>query len=493
MKQLSILLVGLSALLPGAYAGRDHAGPWTRGGLKVSANGRFLQFENGEPFFWLADTGWLLFQRLDRAEAEVYLEDRRQKGFNVIQAMILHELPETNIYGAGAVAGNDPAQPGVPGGEHEYWEHVDFVVDLAARKGIFMAMVPVWGGIVKAGQLSVNDAKAYARFLAERYGDRPNVVWINGGDIQGDNHPEVWKALGGTLHTLDPNHLMTFHPFGRTRSAQWFHTEPWLDFNMFQSGHRRYGQIDPGGDPAQWKGEDNWRYVLEDYALTPARPTLDGEPSYENIPQGLHDPNEPYWQAGDARRYAYWSVFAGACGHTYGDNAVMQMHKPGSKGAYGVRNTWLEAIHDPGAGQMRYLKALILSRPYFERVPDPSVIAGDPGERYDRLLATRGRGYAFVYTYTGRSFDVAMGRISGTKVKARWYNPRNGEAVLAGEFENRGIRHFDPPGEPGPGNDWVLILDDADESFPVPGNIFHIQYSVVTEPVRNLCVPDRNH
>src|SRR3546814_12379580 len=76
---------------------------------------------------------------------------------------------------------------------------------------------------------------------------------------------------------------------------------------MFQSGHRTYDQEDPGA-----RSEDNWRFVTEDLALSPSKPTIDGEPSYENIPHGLHDVTQPRWGAADARRYAWWAVFAGA-------------------------------------------------------------------------------------------------------------------------------------------------------------------------------------
>jgi hypothetical protein len=96
---------------------------------------------------------------------------------------------------------------------------------------------------------------------------------------------------------------------------------------MFQSGHRRYDQ----DDSELGYGQDNWKYVRDDYSLVPVKPTIDGEPSYEGIPQGLHDPAEPYWNENDVRRYAYWSVFAGGFGFTYGNNAVMQMNKPGDE------------------------------------------------------------------------------------------------------------------------------------------------------------------
>ena len=274
---------------------------------------------------------------------------------------------------------------------------------------------------------------------------------------------EIWQQIGRTLHDLASQHLISFHPFGRTSSSIWFHDASWLDFNMFQSGHRRYDQIRDTDDPHSWKGEDNWKYVAEDYALKPVKPTIDGEPSYENIPQGLHDPSEPYWTAADARRYAYWSVFAGAFGHTYGDNAVMQMHKPDSgEGDYGVRNFWYEAINDTAAGQMQYLKKLILSLPFFERVPDQSLIAGTNGSKYEYIIATRGKKYALFYTYTGRSFDVILNKMPGKRVKANWFNPGNGETSFIGLFETSAKQHFNPPGREHPGNDWVLILNSED-------------------------------
>jgi hypothetical protein len=210
--------------------------------------------------------------------------------------------------------------------------------------------------------------------------------------------------------------------------------------------------------------------VNEDYAQKPPKPTLDAEPSYENIPQGLHDPKQPYWTDKECRRYAYWSVFAGSAGHTYGNNAVMQMHKPGLvSGAFGVRNYWYEAIDEPGAGQMQYLKLLLLSRPYLERMPDQNMIAGENGVRDNYIVATRGSSYLLAYTYTGRRFEIRMGIISGKQVRAWWYDPRNGSARQIGVFPNEGSRAFTPPGSPAPGNDWILVLDDAVKKFSTPG------------------------
>ncbi|WP_121356200.1 glycoside hydrolase family 140 protein [Flavisolibacter nicotianae] len=433
--------------------------------LLISPNHRFFTDEKGAPFFWLGDTGWLLFSKLTRDEAETYLEDRRKKGFNVIQAMVLHTVAAVNVYGDSALVNKNVATPLTTAGkasanamQYDYWDHVDYIIDLAAKKGMYMALVPVWGSNVKAGFVSTEQAGIYAKWLANRYKSRWNIVWLNGGDIRGTDSAATWKVLGSTLKAADPAHLVSFHPFGRTSSSEYFPQEPWMDFNMFQSGHRSY-DLDTSAKEHRY-GPDNYRFLQVDYNLAPTKPSFDGEPSYELIPHGLHDTTKPYWQAADVRRYAWWSVFAGGAGHTYGHNSVMQMHKPSDKEtAYGSKKYWYDALNDSGARQMIYLKNLVLSKPFFERVPDQSLVAGGQGDKYNYIAATRGKRYAFLYDYTGRKFEVVMGKIEGANVLASWYNPTNGNKKSIGRFANKGIRSFDPPGGEKEGNDWVLILE----------------------------------
>lgn len=425
--------------------------------LSISTNQRYFMAD-GKPFFWLGDTGWLLLTKLNREESEKYLETRRQQGFNVIQVMVVHGTGDTNAYGDSALTAKNLAQPKISDNPNDYWNHLEWVINRAAEKGLYIALVPVWGSVVKSARINQQQAKTYAAFLAKRYSQYPNIVWMNGGDIAGTDSMKVWNTIGNTLHDLDPKHLITYHPRGRTQSSTWFHDQSWLSFNCFQSGHRTYAQDTSKNDLHY--GEDNWRYVQVDYNKRPIKPTLDAEPSYERIPYGLHDLNLPRWTDADVRRYAYWSVFAGACGFTYGNNDVMQMHKPTDKGsAYGSKSFWYNSINDPGAMQMKYLKELMLSRPYLERVPAQSMIVGDAGSKYDHIIATRGDKYAFVYTYNGRDFALNTSVLSGAKVKASWFNPRNGNVTVAGTMNKSKLMKFDPPGEKKDGNDWVLILD----------------------------------
>ena len=57
--------------------------------LQVEASGRFLVSQNGEPFFYLADTAWGLLHKTQHQEAKFYLDNRAKKGFNVVQTSIL--------------------------------------------------------------------------------------------------------------------------------------------------------------------------------------------------------------------------------------------------------------------------------------------------------------------------------------------------------------------------------------------------------------------
>ena len=462
MKKL-IMILSLALLTVSAQAGK----PWDNGKLCVSDNQRYLQFENGQPFFWLGETGWLLPERLDRAEAEWYLQSCAKAGYNVVQVQTIDGVPAYNIYGQMSNPDGWNFSNINRKGVYGYWDHLDYIIDRAADHGIYIGMVCIWGGLVKDGKLSVEDAKKYGTFLANRYKNKPNIIWFMGGDIQGDIKPEVWETLATTIKSIDKNHLMTYHPRGRYTSAKWWSKASWMDFHTFQSGHRRYGQRmnDKNYPIPDNMEEDNWMYVDSTWAYKPMKPVIDDEPIYEGIPKGLHDPNEGIWQACDVRRYAYWSVFVGSCGHTYGHNAIMQFYKPGYPSAYFNKKVWTEALEDPGFNQMKHLKRLMLAFPYFERVPDQSVIL-DNGTQYDRLIATRGNDYLLVYNYTSREMKIDLRKISGDQKKVWWMDASTGQLTYLGQYDNK-VLTYRPP-KTGTGiEDGVLIAIDASKDYLV--------------------------
>ncbi|HEY8422857.1 MAG TPA: DUF4038 domain-containing protein [Thermoclostridium sp.] len=432
--------------------------PWENGVLKVSENRRYLV--NGtQPFFWLGDTAWSLFQRLSSDEAELYLQNRKEKGFNVIQAVLINpkdkngktSFQEKEDCDVKEIIAEDNAA---------YWDHVLHIVKMAEENGIYMALLPVWGKIVKEKFLNMGNYAAYADFLTRTFAGCPNIIWILGGDIRGSFEFDLWDALGKKLKELNPERLIGYHPFGRTSSSYWFNDCDWLDFNMFQSGHRRYdqkflGNWDEAAEKEPWYGEDNWRYVMADYEKKPVRPVIDGEPSYEQIPQGLHDPSEPYWQAHHVRRYAYWSVFSGAFGHTYGHNSIFQFYGTGYAQEFGAKFTWQEALLHKGSSQMKILKDLALEIEYFRCMPRQELIVNN-GEKEYRNVAFGNEKNIVVYSYTGGTF--ALGNGPDVEYKAYWIDPCDGVKNYFGLVNLSEKNALTPPGKENEHNDWILLL-----------------------------------
>src|SRR6516165_11932096 len=111
--------------------------------LAVARDRRHLVTADGKPFFYLGDTAWEVFHRLDRPDARAYLRDRAAKGFTVIQAVVLAEfdgLTVPNAYGHLPLKDNDPTKP-----VEDYFRHVDWVVNEAEKAGLYVGMLPTWG------------------------------------------------------------------------------------------------------------------------------------------------------------------------------------------------------------------------------------------------------------------------------------------------------------------------------------------------------------
>ena len=443
-------------------------------GLRVSDNHRFLITTDGKPFFWLGDTAWELFHRLDRNEAERYLKNRARLGFTVIQAVALAELDglqTPNPYGQLPLLDNDPTRP-----NEAYFQHVDWIVKRANELGLYIGFLPTWGDKWNkawgAGPeiFTAANAESYGEWLGNRYRDA-GVVWILGGDRPLDKakegvQREILRSMAKGLRRGDGGkHLITFHPTGGAGSAPLFHAEEWLDFNMRQNGHS-----------AEFTGRYDQTRI--DYDRTPVKPVLDGEPIYEDHPVNFDAKKFGHSIASDVRRPLYWDLFTGAFGHTYGHHSVWQMFHPNRhKPINDPLMSWSDAILQPGAAQMRHGRALMESRPFLTRIPDDSLLGTErvptnvPGAGRYRFVATRDSEgtYLMVYVPVGRPFSVRLDALRGTKLKAWWFNPRDGNAKAIGILPVTTIQRFTPPAQ-GEMLDWVLVVDDASKRYPAPGS-----------------------
>ena len=429
--------------------------------LTICPNGRYLQFVNGHPFFLLADTAWELFHRLTLEEIEFYFDTRKSQGFNVAQCVLISEmdgLKVANSYGQLSFHDMDPAKPNI-----KYFEFIDTVLKSADKREMYVAIVPTWGDkidkVFGIGPEIFNETNAYiyGRWLGMRYSSFPNIIWMNGGDRSGGGkNYKIWDALGKGIKSEDPNHLMTFHPLGDASSSMWFHDSDWLDFNSCQSGH-------------SMRNYPNYLLITYDYLRLPVKPCFDAEPRYEDHAVNWKPDVNGFFDDYDVRQAAYWAVFSGACGHTYGTHPVWQMYDTHHEPIGFVRYTWKKALQFKGASQLIYLKNLILSRPYFERVPDQSLLIS-PKVGDEHICCTRGNGFIFGYLPTGGTIELKENILKGEQVQGWWFDPRNGDAISIGVFVKEKIRTFTAPTK-GRGCDWVLVLDDALYYYGKPGSI----------------------
>lgn len=444
-----------------------------------------------------------MFKELSREEANVYLEDRRQKGFNLIQAVLLAEYHDAsssenknqiaglgpNYYGHEPLLNSqgrpDPTRPNVregstPKNPNDYWDHVDFVLDCAARQGLYVAVLPVWGRNYVAGTRSgrahceifkQGNAKVYGRFVGQRLKTHQNIIWVLGGDMpavrDGKDYRPVFRAMaegiaqGATGRSPAWNEpskawdqlLMTYH--GRFRGEEatwdWFgEDDVWLDIHDAYSGHQADKSL-------------AYHKVQKAYKIAQPKPVINLEPPYEDHPQSFNPKKFGFFRDWDVRQAAYWSVFAGAAGHTYGHHAIWQFRDADDKAISYVDRYWIggdnPAKDRPGAFQMGYLRQLIESRCPGDRLSDQSMItSAQPADPDRQLRAIRGKSWACIYTPHGTSFEAALEKFDSSEVTAEWFCPREGKSRAIGTFPAEGSRAFDPPGKPGSGNDWVLVL-----------------------------------
>jgi len=423
--------------------------------LKVSPNGRYFVDQNSKPFFYLGDTAWLLFQRLNREEVDEYLKDRAGKGFTVIQSYVLRGLGAVHpdgvksLLGATPLIDRDPYQP-----NESFFKYVDHVVNHANELGLVMGLVTAKSWHVNEHPERVfnkENAYSFGKFLGKRYKDNA-VLWYVGGDSPPGKDEAVWVAMArGLKDGCDGSQLVCYHGQGGSSSSQWFQQADWLDFNSIQSGHR-------------W-GSISYDYVTKDYNLSPAKPTVDMEPAYENHPSG----DDPRIDSHQVRAEAYWAMLAGAAGHGYGALDLFYLYKE-DEGPF-PRNgfqPWRKAVAYEGSTQVGLMRKLFELRPWYKLVPDQSIIATGQGDGRDRVQAARAADGSFVIAYLpfGRPVGIHLDKVTGKKVKARWYDPRNGEWHAIGEYSNSGVREFAAPSI-GDRSDWVLVLDDAEKGYSI--------------------------
>jgi len=435
--------------------------------LKVSDNGRRFVTEDGSAFIWIGDTSWHI-HAMTTEEMDEYISIRKAQGFTIIQCAVgfpADRKDRINAYGHHAFGGLKHRDIGRP--NESYWKTIDLWFKKLEDARLYAAVVSFWGDRTNLGHYSKDEIYSYFKWLGCRYRNQDNIVWLTlgeGTDWRCDRN-KVLAAVRGLRDGDTGNKLVSIHSiWGNSTTTQGYHSH--VDFNNWQTSQWGWPTELPINDPAYRQQRDKimagnwtvWEAIEADYQRQPAKPVIDAEAWYEGSGP-IGDPKAIFRNGGarayHVRRRAYFTVFAGAAGHTYGAQGVWDKKINSTK-------TWRSALELPGARQIGYFGRLLGSRPVLTRIPDQNLIVRGQSDDYDsHAQAVRGSdgSYAFIYIADGHDISVDLTKLSHKRIKATWFNPRDGRYANLGEFQSIRSQTFDPPGIARIGNDWVLVLD----------------------------------
>jgi hypothetical protein len=415
--------------------------------LRASANGRYLVDARDKPFFYQADTTWMLLFQLTPPEAEEYLADRKAKGFSALQIMMTGFLGMKNRDGQMPFgADNDLSKP-----NEAFFAHADKVIQKASDMGMLLMIAPMWSGCCgegwagkeKDGRLKPLNANGpekahqWGRWLGERYSKHEHIAWLMGGDHNPGESHELIRQVARGIHEAAPQQLMAVHNAPGNASAAHYDDQPWLGLN------------------AAYTYEEVFKHILGEWRRTKhVRPIFLCESGYE------HESNDG--RGGSPfrlRRQAYGAVLSGAlAGHAYGHRELWR-----------VTGKWRESLQDVGSKQMPFVRRLFATRDWWKLEPeaDDDLVKQGRGKAGDDDYITAARAadgsLAIVYFPKARTITMNLARLSAP-IKAHWFDPTDGslKPVQADAFPNNGSDKFTPPEKNATGDsDWILLLETA--------------------------------
>ena len=412
------------------------------GFLRPSSNRRYLEHQDGTPFFWLGDTWWMgLAERLTWPEGfQTLAANRRERGFTVIQLVMgLFPLAESQFDPRCCNEAGHPWEEGYSRVRPEYFDMADLRIQWLVRSGLVPYIFACWGYYLR--YMGVENAKRMWRYLVARYGAYP-VVWCLAGEATSGFYAEDrkraeelqkdgWTEVGRYVKEIDPyHHPLTIHPAKTSRDC--VHDASILDFDMLQTGgHDGWNRVD-----------DTVETVCRQYAAEPTMPVINAEVCYE----GHQHTN---WQ--DVQRLAFWvNMMSGACGYTYGAAGLWQMNSgaeqfggptPAAVSRIHEDTTWEEAARYPGAVQVGR-SARLLQRyewwrfePHLEWVSQPRTT-----ENYKLPYAAGIPGAVrFIYVPHKRMYcwdgPKVTGIEAGLRYRAYYFDIATGQEVDLGAVE----------------------------------------------------------
>jgi len=436
MRCLAALLIAtilLSIAVGGSYA----AGQFP---IRVAEDGRIFEDASGRPFLLQGDTAWSLIAELKREDAEIYLQDRRKRGFNAILVNLLEHRfsshPPANAYG------EKPFESDAFGELNpKYFDHAAWVIGRAEQLGMAVFLAPAYLGVNGNSQGWFSEVqaagpakmRAYGEAIARRFAKFHNIIWVLGGDFNTPDRQLVSDLAEG-LAQVTSKTLQTVHSARDTNTAELWADQPWLSFDTVYT-------------------YDNVHAAISARRKAGRMPVILLEGAYE-FERGT--------TARMIRRNAYGALLAGAAGQFFGNNPIWHFTGPG---IFNADRSWQEALGSPGARSMTVMKKLFDRLPWPQLRPDREKRIALMPESYASSLPD---GTLSVIYGDADGFAVAkqaIGQAVGQGGKAIWFDPVSGMFADAGPPKIKGNLATYMPAQAknaGGGTDWLLLIGSAE-------------------------------
>jgi hypothetical protein len=409
--------------------------------LSVSSRWRCLEDAGGRPFLVHGDTPWSLIVQLTKPEAELYLQDRRSRGFNTLLVnLIEHHFARNPPADA---SGDRPFEgEAFSALNEEYFAHADWVLRRAEEFGFLVLLTPAYLGYGGGQEGWYEAMKAagperlyhYGRLLGARYKDRRNIVWVHCGDYDPPDRRLI-RAIADGIREEDKGALHTAHGGPETDILEYWNDESWLAFGNIYT----YKPV--------------WMQAQKRFSRSDRKPFILIESAYENE----HGATELR-----VRAQAYQALLSGACGQMFGNNPIWAF---GARTAFDPPMTWREALNSRGAQSMTHLRDLFAQLPWWRLVPDfeETFLLGGHGRNDGRAVAAvdSERRFALVFLPSARPVTLDLERLTGGEPSARWYDPAAGQFRPAEPWSlHQNAAEFQPPSRNAANSsDWVLLVE----------------------------------
>ncbi|MFC0429738.1 DUF4038 domain-containing protein [Kutzneria buriramensis] len=437
----AIVLITAVLVTPSAQAPGPGRFAWP---TSVSANGRYLLDQRGHPYLIAGDSPQALFVTMSVAQARTFLTDRRAAGFNTLW---LNTLVGPDQGGHPDDATFDGVAPFTTAGDlstpnPRYWDRVEEMISAAADHGLTVWLNPAetCGHLQLLRDNGPDKAYDFGADLGRRFAKYPNIVWLNGCDLQTWRDPKddaLVMAVSRGIRDNDPAHLQTvqlnYDSSGSLDDPSW---RPMIQLDAAYTYYPTYAQ------------------VLKEYDRPDALPVYMTEGNYEDE----HDYAGPH----TLRRQEYWAMLSGATGQLYGSGWTWKF-----------KEGWQEHLDTQPTREFRLMTDLFRASRWYDLVPDEdhSLITdgygtfASTGTVNDSDYATAARTadgrLAMVYVPTARTLTVDLDKMRPGAV-AYWYDPTSGAFQPAKPSTDHGPAQFTTPGHNHLGeDDWVLRISSA--------------------------------